>query len=171
MDQIFDRLGTLLKSYLSGHPDTDGQPFNNGTARTGASGDPDLDDAMDELDAFLHDDQEAKARLERQRRAAEAEKQARERYSRTQSAHGSSGLGSAPSDGLAADYKALGVSYGAPMAEVKSAYKRLLKQWHPDRHSGSPEELKSATETSARLNAAYAHIEASIASGKKPEQR
>jgi len=168
VDQIFDRFGTLLKSLWN----QDKDPFGRSSSedfRSGSPGDPDLDDAMDELDAFLKNDKQGQERLERerQRRREQAEQEAHRRFS-----SGSSGrTGNAgPSSRLAEDYKALGLAYGAPIAEVKTAYKRLLKQHHPDRHGGSPEAQKRATEYSARLNEAYAHIESWIATGKSPEE-
>ena len=33
-------------------------------------------------------------------------------------------------------YAALGVAHGAPMDEVKRAYRRLVMRWHPDRYRG-----------------------------------
>lgn len=167
MDQIFDRFGTLLKSLLN----QDKDPFGKGSMdsfRSGASGDPDLDDAMDELDAFLKDDRQEQERLERERRRRQdqAEREARARFS-----SGDFGQTSRanPSARLAEDYRTLGLPYGAPLAEVKSAYKRLLKQHHPDRHGGSPEDQRKATEYSARINEAYARIETWASTGKKPE--
>jgi hypothetical protein len=168
VDPIFDRLETLLKSLWN--PDRD--PFAGDRSAEGrvrpSSGDSDYSDAMDELDAFLKDDREGQERLEaeRRRRAEEEERRARNRYS-----SGSAGRtpSSDPSIRLAGDYKILGLSFGAPMSEVKAAYKRLLKQHHPDRHGASPEAQKKATEFSARLNAAYARIETWTSTGKIPE--
>lgn len=168
MDPIFDRLENLLKSLWN----QDRDPFQGDRSAEGrvrpSSGDSDYSDAMDELDAFLKDDREAQERLEaeRRRRAEEEVRRARSRYS-----SGASGraAGSDPSVRLAGDYKTLGLSFGAPMAEVKAAYKRLLKQHHPDRHGASPEAQKKATEFSARLNEAYARIETWTSTGKLPE--
>ncbi len=168
MDPIFDRLETLLKSLWN----QDRDPFTDDRSGEGrvrpSSGDSDYTDAMDELDAYLKDDREAQERLEaeRRRRAEEEERRARSRYS-----SGSAGRpgGPDPSSRLAADYRVLGLSVGAPMAEVKAAYKRLLKQHHPDRHGASPEAQKKATEFSARLNEAYSRIETWTATGKIPE--
>lgn len=168
MDPIFDRLETLLKSLWN----QDRDPFSQDRRAEGrvrpSSGDSDYSDAMDELDAFLRNDREAQERLEaeRRRRAEEEERRARSRYS-----SGASGRpgGADPSARLAGDYKTLGLPFGAPMSEVKAAYKRLLKQHHPDRHGSSPEDQKKATEFSARLNEAYSRIEAWTSTGKIPE--
>ena len=49
----------------------------------------------------------------------------------------------------------LGVSPRASLAEVKSAYRRLAKQWHPDRCQGQPAAVAEAEEKMKNLNAAY----------------
>lgn len=153
MDQIFDRLGRLLKSFVT--PDEDDQPFSE--PGRGRSGDPFLDDAMDELDAFLEDDREKAERLRAQRDArarAEEELRAKNRPH------------SGPPKRLLDAYAALGLSHGADFASVKAAYKRLLKAHHPDRHGHDPAALKKATETSARINDAYRTIETWIEKGR-----
>lgn len=35
-------------------------------------------------------------------------------------------------------YEALGLSVTASEGEIKHAYKRLAKEWHPDKHKGDP---------------------------------
>ena len=147
MDQLFDRLGDLLKSWTQ----TGGSnsPFSEPQHR---SGDPFLDDAMEELNAFLDDDREAQARLERERlyrMRMEEEAQARARP-RAQSG---------PPAKLLAAYKVLGLPPNTPYDQVKKVYKQLLKQHHPDKHGSAPEAQKKATETSARINDAFRIIE------------
>lgn len=164
VDQIFDRLETLLKSLWN----QDRDPLGGSTAGGARpSGDSDLDDAMDELNAFLKDDRAEQERLERKRRAQDAEREARSRASA-----GSAGQRShtGPSARLIADYKTLGLAFGAPLSDVKTAYKRLLKQHHPDRHADNTEAQKKATEQAARLNEAYDHIERWVQKGKTPEE-
>ncbi len=41
-----------------------------------------------------------------------------------------------PSGGLARHYRVLGLAPGADAGQVKAAYKRLAKRWHPDRCPG-----------------------------------
>jgi hypothetical protein len=162
VDQLFDRFGNLLKSWMGSEaynerPFSDPDRGGQDRARSGnATGDPFLDDAMAELDAYLEDDREAQARLEREREARRrAEEQARAR----RPGYGSSGQGAGPPAKLVAAYKTLGLPFGASFAEVKTAYKRLLKEHHPDKHGSSPESQKNATETSTRINDAYRIIE------------
>lgn len=59
---------------------------------------------------------------------------------------------------LDAAYQALGVDQSASDAEVKKAYRRLIREYHPDRLMGQglPEEMiKEATERSKEIQAAY----------------
>src|SRR3954454_23076610 len=39
-------------------------------------------------------------------------------------------------------YRVLGVAPGASCEELHYAYRRLVKQWHPDRNGGSPESTR-----------------------------
>lgn len=151
VDQLFDRFGDLLKSWVR----SDGiepPPFSDPFRRSGSAGDPALDEAMAELDAYLDDDRAAQERLRRER---EARDRAEERAHATRS-----GAPSGPPPRLVAAYSTLGLSYGATFEQTKAAYKRLLKEHHPDKHGSSPEAQKKATETSARINDAFRLIEA-----------
>jgi len=49
-------------------------------------------------------------------------------------------------------WKTLGVDRGADASEIKAAYIRLAKQWHPDRNRGREEE---STRVFSRVTAAY----------------
>ena len=51
-------------------------------------------------------------------------------------------------------YKVLGVSPNASDEEIKKAYRRLAKQYHPDRNPGDAEAAKKMQE----VNAAYEQI-------------
>lgn len=152
MDQFFDRLGTLLRSFVSGEDDGE-KPFGDADRRHSA--DPFLDEAMEELDAFLDDDREKAERLRTEREArARAEEAARSRQG-YRAASGASG----PPAKLSQAYATLGLSYGATFEAVRSSYKKLLKQHHPDRHGADPASQKKATETCTRINDAYRIIE------------
>lgn len=60
-------------------------------------------------------------------------------------------------------YKTLDVPVGADMAQIKSAYRQLMRKYHPDMHAGNPQKEKAATELSLKVTAAYnglvAHFE------------
>ncbi len=55
---------------------------------------------------------------------------------------------------LVAHYRALELPYGAPLEDVRAAYKRLMKLYHPDRFQDAAKR-ETATEVVKRLNAAY----------------
>ena len=56
-------------------------------------------------------------------------------------------------------YAALELPYGASFEEIKAAYKRLIKQYHPDRFPNDPDKHKAAVELSQKLNLAYNYFE------------
>ena len=62
-------------------------------------------------------------------------------------------------DDLRRAYATLEVPFGADSATVRQAYRALMRKYHPDRHTGSPEKVKAATEVAQRLTQAYALIE------------
>jgi DnaJ-domain-containing protein 1 len=56
-------------------------------------------------------------------------------------------------------YTALELPYGASFEEIKAAYKKLIKQYHPDRFHNDVEKHKVAVEISQKLNIAYSYFE------------
>ena len=52
-------------------------------------------------------------------------------------------------------YSLLGVSVTASVDEIKRSYRRLAMQWHPDRQTGGPAELKAAEDKFKKLTEAY----------------
>jgi DnaJ-domain-containing protein 1 len=143
VDRLFDRLGDMLRTVLGG----DGTgPAAGATQRRRQfhTGDPDLADAWDELERFLDSDQEP---------APGGASRAR------------SGTGAAaphPRERLRADYATLGVAFDAPLGDVKRAYKRLMREHHPDRFAHDPRQQAAATRKAAHINAAFEHIEAAM---------
>jgi DnaJ-domain-containing protein 1 len=110
-------------------------------------------------------DKELEAEIERRHRARQA--QARGESTSAQPAD-KRGPGSAraaqarkptPEDELRRAYAALEVPFASDFATVRNSYRALMRKYHPDRHSGSPEKLKSATELAQKLSAAYQLIE------------
>jgi DnaJ-class molecular chaperone len=55
-------------------------------------------------------------------------------------------------------YRTLGVRRTATLAEVKKAYRALMREHHPDKHAGNPALQKIAAERSATITLAYAEI-------------
>jgi DnaJ-domain-containing protein 1 len=52
-------------------------------------------------------------------------------------------------------YRVLDLQVGADMAQIKTAYRQLMRKYHPDMHAGSPNKQKAATELSMRVTTAY----------------
>lgn len=49
-------------------------------------------------------------------------------------------------------YVILGIKHGATKAEIKKAFYKMAKQWHPDHN---PDNITKATEMMKKINAAY----------------
>lgn len=150
VDQLFDRFGDLLKSWVrTDSPDE--RPFADpgSGARRQSFGDPFFDEAMEELDAFLEGDKETQERLRREQDSRRKASETPYRPARP----------SGPPPKLTEAYRILGLEYGASFPEAKAAYKRLLKEHHPDMHGASPDAQKKATETATRMNDAFRIIE------------
>lgn len=59
---------------------------------------------------------------------------------------------------MARYYANLEVPYGSDLATVQAAWKRLLRQYHPDLHAADPERQRLGTELVKQLNDAYAEL-------------
>ncbi|MCA9600512.1 MAG: DnaJ domain-containing protein [Polyangiales bacterium] len=55
-------------------------------------------------------------------------------------------------------YANLELPPGASLVEVEAAYRKLLEQFHPDRHAGDPEKHRAATLLVASLTEAHANL-------------
>ena len=139
---IWDRLGNVLKSYI-----------NDGVERIAGEDRPkwghrddDFNSAYDELEDFLKGEKSDGKTGEYGKGFNE-----RERSNNRETFNG----GRPVPPEIKRDFAELGLPAGASEEECKEAYKKLLKMYHPDRHGTDPENLKKATEKSARINAAY----------------
>jgi DnaJ-domain-containing protein 1 len=60
-------------------------------------------------------------------------------------------------------YRVLDLPVGADMARIKTAYRQMMRKYHPDMHAASPQKQRAATELSMRVTTAYnglvAHLE------------
>jgi DnaJ-class molecular chaperone len=101
-----------------------------------------LEAAFEELDDYLSGGREKRERF----------------FAGKGKGHTSGGKETGAPETLRGDFAELGLSAGASAEECKQAYKRLLKQHHPDRHAGHPGNMKKATEKTARINAAFDRI-------------
>ena len=146
---IFGRLEDLITSYLNNE---DGRIFGTkgygGRARE--SGDPDLDAAFEELDDYLNRNRGA---------GGSSGKRDESPDPAADPGPGRNAGNTAVPGTLRPDFAELGLPFGASEEECKSAYKKLLKIHHPDRHAGHPGNFKKATERTARINAAWDRIE------------
>lgn len=52
-------------------------------------------------------------------------------------------------------YANLELPVGASVEQVKTAYRRLMRQYHPDRHATDPQRARVATEVAQQLRRAY----------------
>jgi DnaJ-domain-containing protein 1 len=129
------RLGDLLKSYLNSDEDGARDFYAHNDP------DPDLKDAYDELNEFLHSGNAASAH------------KTRERAFRPETENWK-----LPPENLRADFAELGVDFGADEETCKAARKRLLKTYHPDRYAGDEAGAKKAAARAVRINVAYDNI-------------
>jgi DnaJ-domain-containing protein 1 len=66
---------------------------------------------------------------------------------------------------IARYYKILDLPYGADFDQVKAAYRKLIRRYHPDLHGGSPQKQKAATELTMRVTQAYNELEQHLTGG------
>lgn len=66
-------------------------------------------------------------------------------------------------------YANLELKAGATVDEVKSAYKRLMAKYHPDKHANDPEKHRAATRLAHGLTEAYHGLLEQL--GAKDEER
>jgi hypothetical protein len=62
-------------------------------------------------------------------------------------------------DNLAHAYRVLDVRWDAPPRAIKASYRKLVKRWHPDRHTPGTPSHADATLMTKVLNEAFARIE------------
>lgn len=55
-------------------------------------------------------------------------------------------------------YQALEIPIGADFEEIKLAYKKVIKKYHPDRFAQDPEKQQAALQLSQKINEAYAYF-------------
>ena len=63
---------------------------------------------------------------------------------------------------LASYYANLELNYGASRDQVRAAWKRLMKKYHPDLHAEDPEKRRIANELTAELTNAYQQIDSAL---------
>ena len=65
---------------------------------------------------------------------------------------------------IASYYANLELAYGAGRDDVRAAWKRLMKKYHPDLHAADPEKRRIANELTAELTNAYQHLDSALES-------
>lgn len=63
-----------------------------------------------------------------------------------------------PQSKIAEYYANLEIPLNSDLKTVKSAWKRLVRKYHPDLHDSDPEKVKLAEELTQRLNLAYSEL-------------
>ena len=143
MDNFFDDLGEFVKSIF------DGSLFSSSNK---TYIDPDMQEAMDELDDYLNEGKDKTKRTRTKTRSSSTNRNYnnyRRSYTRTNS----------ELDSLKEDFANLEVPFGSSLSKVKASYKKLLRQYHPDKHANDPEKLKIATEIAKKINVSFQKIE------------
>jgi DnaJ-domain-containing protein 1 len=112
--------------------------------------------SLDELtDAELEAEIERRYRTRQSARGAAPRPPHRTRTGSTRPSTAGPPRKTAPPDELRLAYAALEVPYGSDFATVRKSYRTLMRKYHPDRHAGSPEKQKAATELAQKLTLAY----------------
>jgi DnaJ-domain-containing protein 1 len=107
-------------------------------------------------------DAELQAEIERRKLDREINERA-ERPSTTTSSRSQQARSSArpprADDPVAKAYAALEVPVGSDFETVRKAYRSMMRKYHPDRHTASPDKQKAANELAQKLTAAYDLLE------------
>jgi DnaJ-domain-containing protein 1 len=74
-------------------------------------------------------------------------------------------MGFGRSDKLAKYYKVLDLPYGADFDQVKASYRKLMRKYHPDMHTQTPQKAKAATELTMQVTEAYNELEKHLTDG------
>ncbi len=62
-------------------------------------------------------------------------------------------------------YANLEVPFGSDLETVKESYRRLMRKYHPDRHSADPDTEALATELTQEITRAYRAVESYLKTG------
>jgi DnaJ-domain-containing protein 1 len=145
LEGFIDRLAGLLRSLFSDERGAqEGRGAPGGQAHRG---DPDLDDAWQELDEFMRTGSNERVH-------ARGTDSARARGGHT------SPPPRQPEEALRKDYANLEVPFGADIDTVRRSYKSLMMKYHPDKHAGDPQKQKIALEITKKVNESFERIRA-----------
>jgi hypothetical protein len=146
---LLDRIAVVLRA-LFGDAESTNRPRESGPSARQSGGsssrpaDPDLAAAWDELNDYLGAD--------RRETGGGSPRSGDQRYGRGPR------NSPMPPESLRPDYANLEVPFGADIETVRRSYKRLMLHYHPDRHAGSAEKLRVATEITKKVNESFERI-------------
>ena len=90
-------------------------------------------------------------------------------YRRASSAGGRRGASPSTRDPrLSQFYAQLECPYGSDFTTVRKHYRAMMRKYHPDMHSRSPEKQRVATDLSQRLTMAYNELKRLLSAGSPP---
>lgn len=120
---------------------------------------PDALDGLSEeerraLDEEMKDTLGAKAGRQA-RRFRDAAEEAWDKAFEAAQARGGASVRPSPEADRVRWYRTLELEPGADLDTVRKAYRRLLKQYHPDKFAKDPEKYKAATEVTRNITTAY----------------
>ncbi len=157
---LFDRIKNIIKATVND------QLENNVTLRKIISKEENDFDA--EVTRLLREQEnkrrqeelEAQRMAENYRRQEELNRQQSQRQQQRQT-HQKQTPPSSPSqeDKERQYYKDLEVPFGTPFPEIKKAYRKLIKKYHPDLYQGDKKKLDIAQEITRKINEAYTYFE------------
>jgi DnaJ-domain-containing protein 1 len=161
--RLIDLARSELNSLLERASDLDEDEDRDGAAAPGRHRDVRLADLSDA---------ELEAEIERRRLEREMESRARRARASTQPPPGSGPTGRdgyrpnpaaarprVPANPIALAYASLEVKPGSDFDTVRRAYRMLMRKYHPDRHTATPEKQKAANELAQKLTDAYKTLE------------
>ena len=144
MDNFLDDIGEFVKSIF------DGSIFSSSGS---TYKDPYMQEAMEELDDYLNEGKDKKESKSSNKGSSGGSYS----YKRRTNSYSSQ---NSELENLRQDFANLEVPLGSTFEKVKTSYKNLLRQYHPDKHADDPEKLKIATEITKKINASYNKIKA-----------
>lgn len=92
-------------------------------------------------------------------RAPRGQTRAGGRSSTSSSSSSSGASGRTSADPIARAYAALEVPVGSDFETVRKAYRSMMRKYHPDRHTATPEKQKASNELAQKLTDAYKTLE------------
>ncbi|AFG36694.1 J domain-containing protein [Spirochaeta africana] len=146
MADIFDRMSDFMRSIFN----------NDDVFSTDGHHDPDMQAAWNELEDFLQTGETSGSRShdahsQNSRSQGRSSGQHSSRHRQTSELH-------SHMVELKKDYQTLEVPFLADPDTVRRSYKKLLRQYHPDRWGHDTDRMQIATQVTARLTAAHTRI-------------